>query len=335
MGKKQGSNDNTGKVITKYDKKVAKRKEEERKAKRNAFIAKTVALCLVAIIIISGVAAFSLRYYRIHTQFIKVNNENVSEIEFDFYYGMTKSTLFNTTLYSDMTYLDYYENYLGYSSSSSDKSQTYSDDYTWYDYFASQTVDTIKEYKALLQLAEEAGYEYTTADDDYNEFIDTITSTAESNSMTVKAYIKSLYGDNASLSNIKSYILEVLEAQSYLEVLQEELAATDEEVAAYIEENYSTDTTDSESTESTDSTEDSSTDYDEDEIKATILSEKYNDVISPVMDAMSVTNIHNRIKMYSSSSSSSSTDSEDSDTSDDTTEESSEETTETTSSQAE
>lgn len=326
MGKKQGSNDNTGKVITKYDKKVAKRKEEERKAKRNAFIAKTVALCLVAIIIISGVAAFSLRYYRIHTQFIKVNNENVSEIEFDFYYGMTKSTLFNTTLYSDMTYLDYYENYLGYSSSSSDKSQTYSDDYTWYDYFASQTVDTIKEYKALLQLAEEAGYEYTTADDDYNEFIDTITSTAESNSMTVKAYIKSLYGDNASLSNIKSYILEVLEAQSYLEVLQEELAATDEEVAAYIEENYS-----SEDTESSDSTEDSSTDYDEDEIKATILSEKYNDVISPVMDAMSVTNIHNRIKMYSSSSSSSSTDSEDSDT----TEESSEETTETTSSQAE
>ena len=186
-------------------------------------------------------------------------------------------------------------------------------------------MDTIKEYKALLQLAEEAGYEYTTADDDYNEFIDTITSTAESNSMTVKAYIKSLYGDNASLSNIKSYILDVLEAQSYLEVLQEELAATDEEVAAYIEENYSSEDTESsdstESTESTDSTEDSSTDYDEDEIKATILSEKYNDVISPVMDAMSVTNIHNRIKMYSSSSSSSSTDSEDSDTSDDTTEE--------------
>ena len=270
MGKKQGSNDNTGKVITKYDKKVAKRKEEERKAKRNAFIAKTVALCLVAIIIISGIAAFSLRYYRIHTQFIKVNNEDVSEIEFDFYYGMTKSTLFNTTLYSDMTYLDYYQNYLGYSTSSSDKSQTYSNDYTWYDYFASQTVDTIKEYKALLQLAEEAGYEYTTADDDYNEFIDTITSTAESNSMTVKAYIKSLYGDNASLSNIKSYILDVLEAQSYLEVLQEELAATDEEVAAYIEENYSSEDTESsdstESTESTDSTEDSSTDYDEDEI---------------------------------------------------------------------
>ena len=56
-------------------------------------------------------------------------------------------------------------------------------------------------------------------------------------------------------------------------------------------------------------------------MRLTILSEKYNDVISPVMDAMSVTNIHNRIKMYSSSSSSSSTDSEDSDTSDDTTEE--------------
>lgn len=327
MGKKQESNDNTGKVVTKYDKKVAKRKEEERKAKRNKFIAKIVALCLVAIIVISGVAAFSLRYYRIHTQFIKVNNENVSEIEFDFYYGMTKSTLFNTTLYSDMTYLDYYENYLGYSSSKKDKAQTYSDDYTWYDYFASQTVDTIKEYKALLQLASEAGYEYTTADDDYNEFVENITSTAESNSMSVKEYVKSLYGDNASLSNIKSYILEVLEAQSYLEQLQEELAATDEEVAAYIAENYSSDSTEStesnDSTESTDSTEDSSTDYDEDEIRSTILSQKYNEVISPVMEAMSFTNIHNRIKMYSSSTSS---DSEDSDTSEESTEESQEST---------
>ena len=325
MGKKQESNDNTGKVVTKYDKKVAKRKEEERKAKRNKFIAKIVALCLVAIIVISGVAAFSLRYYRIHTQFIKVNNENVSEIEFDFYYGMTKSTLFNTTLYSDMTYLDYYENYLGYSSSKKDKAQTYSDDYTWYDYFASQTVDTIKEYKALLQLADEAGYEYTTADDDYNEFIDTITSTAESNSMSVKEYVKSLYGDNASLSNIKSYILEVLEAQSYLEQLQEELAATDEEVAAYIAENYSSESTEStdstDSTESTESTEDSSTDYDEDEIRSTILSQKYNEVISPVMEAMSFTNVHNRIKMYSSSTSSTSSDSEDSDTSEESTEE--------------
>lgn len=333
MGKKQESNDNTGKVVTKYDKKVAKRKEEERKAKRNKFIAKIVALCLVAIIVISGVAAFSLRYYRIHTQFIKVNNENVSEIEFDFYYGMTKSTLFNTTLYSDMTYLDYYENYLGYSSSKKDKAQTYSDDYTWYDYFASQTVDTIKEYKALLQLASEAGYEYTTADDDYNEFVENITSTAESNSMSVKEYVKSLYGDNASLSNIKSYILEVLEAQSYLEQLQEELAATDEEVAAYIAENYSSDSTEStdstdstESTESTDSTEDSSTDYDEDEIRSTILSQKYNEVISPVMEAMSFTNIHNRIKMYSSSTSSTSSDSEDSDTSEESTEEAQEST---------
>ncbi|SDM57095.1 hypothetical protein [Lachnospira pectinoschiza] len=327
MGKKQESNDNTGKVVTKYDKKVAKRKEEERKAKRNKFIAKTVALCLVAIIVISGVAAFSLRYYRIHTQFIKVNNENVSEIEFDFYYGMTKSTLFNTTLYSDMTYLDYYENYLGYSSSKKDKAQTYSDDYTWYDYFASQTVDTIKEYKALLQLASEAGYEYTTADDDYNEFVENITSTAESNSMSVKEYVKSLYGDNASLSNIKSYILEVLEAQSYLEQLQEELAATDEEVAAYIAENYSSDSTEStDSTDSTESTEDSSTDYDEDEIRSTILSQKYNEVISPVMEAMSFTNIHNRIKMYSSSTSSTSSDSEDSDTSEESTEEAQEST---------
>ena len=309
MGKKAKSNDEQEKIVTRYDKKVAKRKEEERRAKRNALIFRIVCIALVAVIAISIVVNFSLNYYKVHTLYIKVNNENVSEIEFDFYYGMTKSTVCNTTLYSDMTYLDYFENYLGYDSSTKDSAQDYSDDYTWYDYFANQTVDTIKEYKALLQLADEAGYNYTTSDDDYNDFIDELTSAADSNSMSVKKYVKELYGDNATLSNIKSYILDVLKAQSYLEVLQEDLAATDEEIAAYIEENYSSDDTDTDSEETTDSE-----DYDEDEIASTILSEKYDDLITPIMDAMTVDNIHNRIKMYTESTTTS-----DSDDSEDTT----------------
>ena len=53
-----------------------------------------------------------------------------------------------------MTYGDYYTSYMGYKTSQSDKSQEYSTDYTWYDFFANSAVSTIKETKALLKDAD-------------------------------------------------------------------------------------------------------------------------------------------------------------------------------------
>jgi len=319
MGKKQGSNDNTGKVITKYDKKVAKRKAEERKAKRASFIIKLATVIVLLAIVCSSVIAFSLKYYRIHNLFIKVDNENVSEIEFDYYYGMTKSTLFNTTLYGDVNYLSYFTSYMGYDADKKDKGQTYSGDNTWYDYFANQTVTTMKEYRALLKLADEANYEYTTADDDYNAFLDELRSAAEANDMSVKKYVKHIYGANATLANTKDYVMDVLKAQSYLEVLNDSIEVTDAEIDEYIanqkaeeEQNSaaqnteSTDNTDATSqnvasddnTESTENTDEQTEEVDRDQVSATIRSQKYNEIVDPVMDSIKVDNIKNRIVMY-------------------------------------
>ena len=77
-----------------------------------------------------------------------------------------------------MTYGDYYSSYMGYKTSQSDKSQEYSTDYTWYDFFANTAVSTIKETKALLEDADANGFTYDNADADYDEFIGKIKDAA-------------------------------------------------------------------------------------------------------------------------------------------------------------
>lgn len=225
------------KIITKYDKKVARRREEARRDKRNAIIAKTVGiLCLVAIVVALVVTAV-LKVNRIFREYIKIDGKSISQIEFDFYYGITKNSELSTTLYGTMTYLDYYESYLGYDSETSDSKQDYSTDTTWYDHFASSATDSILEYKALLKVADEAGYEYTTWDEDYEDFESGIEENAASADMTVKEYYKELFGKYATKSRVKQYIKDYYKATAYYEVLQDELAASDSDISEYYEEN--------------------------------------------------------------------------------------------------
>lgn len=97
-------------------------------------------------------------YTKVHKKFIEVDNTPVSQIEFDFYYGVAKSDLLNSSLYGTMTYASYFTSYMGYDTGKSDASQKYaSSDNTWYDYFANTAVTKIKEFKALNKAADDAG----------------------------------------------------------------------------------------------------------------------------------------------------------------------------------
>ena len=159
------------KVVTKYDRKMQKRKEEERKEAKRRFITKWVSIAVLAVIILGCGTAAGLKLNSIYNDYIEVNDDKISQIEFDFYYGIAKTNNLNTAIYGTMTYGDYYTSYMGYKTSQSDKSQEYSTDYTWYDYFANSAVSTIKETKALLEDADANGFEYDNEAADYDEFI--------------------------------------------------------------------------------------------------------------------------------------------------------------------
>lgn len=225
------------KIVTRYDRKVQRRKEEARRAAREKLIAKIVLIALLAAVVIGGCVAGALKINSIYNCYIVVDGEKISEIEFDFYYGMTKTSNMNTALYGTMTYGDYYESYLGYDSTKSDKKQTYSDDVTWFEYFATDTVDSLKELKALLNDAEANEYDYADEETDYEEFISELQSSAETEGVSYEDYLKEIFGSRATEERLESSIKDYLKAIAYQEKLDEDLAATEEEITEYYEEN--------------------------------------------------------------------------------------------------
>lgn len=229
---------NEEKIVTRYDRKVQRRKEEERKAKRDRKIAIIVAAALAVVVVISSVVALWTNYDKVHNEYISVDGEKVSEIEFDFYYALNKQATLSQTLYGDMTYESYFTSYMGYDSSKDDSQQTYaSTDNTWYDYFADATVTAIKEYKALNKAANEAGFTYDNGDDDYQSFVDSITTAADNEGISVSEYYKDVFGRHATEDNLKGYIYTYLKAAAYQEQLQTDLAATESEISDYYNEN--------------------------------------------------------------------------------------------------
>ena len=228
------------KVVTKYDRKMQKRKEEERKEAKRRFITKWVCIAVVAGIILGCGTAAGIKINSIYNNYIEVNDDKISQIEFDFYYGIAKTNNLNSTLYGTMTYGDYYSSYMGYKTSQSDKSQEYSTDYTWYDFFANSAVSTIKEIKALLEDADANGFTYDNADADYDEFIGKIKDAANEADTSYSDYLKQMFGKRATEKRVKEFLKDYLKSTAYQEKLTETLAASDSEVSAYYEDNKDT-----------------------------------------------------------------------------------------------
>ncbi len=228
------------KVVTKYDRKMQKRKEEQRKEAKRRFITKWVCIAVIAGIILGSGTAIGLKLNSIYNNYIKVNDDKISQIEFDFYYGIAKTNNLNTTLYGSMTYGDYYTSYMGYKTSQSDKSQEYSTDYTWYDFFANTAVSTIKETKALLEDADANGFTYDNEAADYDEFISKIKDAASEADTSYSDYLKQIFGKRATEKRVKEFLKDYLKSTAYQEHLTETLAATDSEVSAYYEDNKDT-----------------------------------------------------------------------------------------------
>ena len=228
------------KVVTKYDRKMQKRKEEARKEAKRRFITKWVCIAVLAGVILGSGTAIGLKLNSIYNDYIEVDNDKISQIEFDFYYGIAKTNSLNTTLYGSMTYGDYYTSYMGYKTSQSDKSQEYSTDYTWYDFFANTAVSTIKETKALLEDADANGFTYDNADADYDEFIGKIKDAANEADTSYSDYLKQMFGKRATEKRVKEFLKDYLKSTAYQKQLTETLAATDTEVSSYYEDNKDT-----------------------------------------------------------------------------------------------
>lgn len=229
MSKKENKTEQTEqKIVTKYDRKVQKRreqKEKEQRAKRRDTVIGVVVVAALVCLVLS----FPIRsYLAIHETYVNVGGEDVSRVEFDYNYSVAYNNYIN--LYGS------YMSYFGVDLTADLSTQMYSDTLSWKDFFDQMAVDNLKQTKALLAEAEAAGFTYDTTEE-YGQFEESISAAAAEAGVSVKTYVQQLYGSYTTLDRISDYVKESMLASAFYNQKAAELAPGDEEIQAYYDSN--------------------------------------------------------------------------------------------------
>ncbi|MBO4750774.1 MAG: hypothetical protein J5546_10690 [Lachnospiraceae bacterium] len=214
------------KVMTKYDRKVQKRKEEKEREEREKRIVKYVGIVLL-VAVACVVLSFPIRsYISLHKTFITVGDEKLTRVEFDYDY----MTVVNNYISSYYQYLSWF----GLDPSQDLSKQTYSGDRTWKDYFEEMTVDSIRESKALKADAQQAGFTYDVTEE-YNQILEQQKANAADSGITLKKYLQANFGSYATQQRIKPFIEEAIFVNAYHKKLSEDMTPSEAEVTAKYE----------------------------------------------------------------------------------------------------
>ena len=234
MSKEKQTEEKTDKIVTRYDRRMEKRRIEEEKERRSWKRFKIISLLIVvviaaAIVISLGTSAYR-KYAAINNTYVRIGDHDVTRVEYDYYY------------YNSMTsYLNMYGSYvsmLGLDVSLPMDQQSYmgSEDLTWKDFFDQLAVTQLQQVKALVDEAEAEGFTYDDSED-MAQFETDFAAEAESASQSVGQFYATAYGEYATESRVRPYIRENMLATAYYDHLIEQNRPSDEEVQAYYEEN--------------------------------------------------------------------------------------------------
>ncbi len=218
------------KVQTKYDKKMEARKQKEaadkKSDKRFKVISTIVAVVIVAALAIGIGYSVMAKHNASNGAYIKIGDREVTQVEFDFYYNMTVNSYMSS--YSSLL------PYLGVDASTDFMDEPYSDTMTWRDMFEEMTVEQITRTYALADDAKKVGFTYD-VDTAFAEWKTDLESSAQLAGTTTSKYVKSLYGEYATLSTIEPFIKEGLLSVMYSNELLSQNVPSDEEIAAFYE----------------------------------------------------------------------------------------------------
>lgn len=216
------------KVMTKYDRKVQRREEEKAKEAKQKKIATAVSVVAV-IALVAFIASFPIRTLIAQNQtFITVNGEDVTRVEFDYHYNNVVNDYMNT--------YGAYLSYFGLDASKDLDDQMYDENMTWQDYFEEMTVENMKGTKAIKAEADAASFEYDSASE-VEEFKESVKEAAKTAQVSTGKYVKQIYGQYATLSNLADYVAVSARNNAYYDQIAETQKATDEEITAYYTEN--------------------------------------------------------------------------------------------------
>lgn len=215
-------------VVTRYDLKMQRRKEQKRKEQRDKRIAQ-VAGIIVLIGFICWLISFPIRsWLTVHGTYIVVADENVSRVEFDYNYY--------TVLNNYMSTNSYFLSLMGLDLSGDLSTQMYSETLTWQDYFEEMAVNNLLTGIAMRRDMEAAGFTYDESAQ-YESFVALLEQAAKESGVSFKEYIREFYGPYATLDRVEEYIRENLKTSAYLEAVAENRTPSDADIQAYYEEN--------------------------------------------------------------------------------------------------
>ncbi len=215
------------KIVTKYDRKVERRKEQKAKEERDKKISRITGIVLAAALV-CFVASFPIRtFLTVNGTYITVGGESVSRVEFDYYYNVAISNYLSgqgAWLY-----------YAGIDLSGDLSQQMYSEDMSFKDFFDEMAVDLMAQNKALEKEGRAAGFTYDTAEK-YKEYMESLKEYASKEGVSAREYIRGTYGAYATESRVKPYVEEMMYANAYYESVVEDMVISQDEIEQYYNE---------------------------------------------------------------------------------------------------
>lgn len=216
------------KAMTKYDRKMQARREAELRDKKQSAITKAVAIVVLALIIVVAIAVPVVKRVSAGKEYVRIGNHSINQIEYDFYYGYSV----NTFLYTYSAILPY----MGLDTTADFSTQMFDENTTWKQYFNQLTLNNIKQYLALSDDAAANNYTFD-VDADYDAFYASMKESADEEGISLKKYLKNVFGGYASKSTLKDAVTTFITAQSYYTHLYEENTPSAEEITAHYNEN--------------------------------------------------------------------------------------------------
>lgn len=232
MSNNKQTEEKSEKVMTKYDRKMEKRRIEEEKELKSLKRFKIGSIIIIAaiaaaILLSIGMSAYT-KYAAVHNTYVKIGSHEITKVEYDYYY--------NNAVNSYLSMYGSYLPYMGLDTSKDFAEQQYTENMTWKDYFDQMAVSQMTQVKAMTDDAAAQGFVYDDAED-MAAFETQIAAQAESESVSSAQLYTTMYGDYATKDRILPFVKENMLANAYYEHLTEINKPGEEEIQEYYEVN--------------------------------------------------------------------------------------------------
>ena len=213
------------------DPKAARAAEQKAAEKKAKILYSSLAIAFVV------VAVFLLVYnsgiiQRSQTA-VTIDGEKYTVADASYYYQDAYQSFLNT--YGS------YVSLFGLDTTQSLKTQYYSEDMTWDEYFKDQAVTSMKFVHAVLAKAQEEGMTLEDAElETFDATVETMESQAAQYGYSYKTYLKMIYGSVMTPGIYEANLKDQLLVSKYTAAYSDSLTFTDDEIQAYYEENKNT-----------------------------------------------------------------------------------------------